>query len=748
MFNRKKWLEWIDNLREDELFSLMHCDLDDFEVPPYLDKIVFNKIDEEAAKNKNIFTGLSGYFENHALTFALSLIAVAGIILASIFIPKGLNVLNENKCTVIALKGTAFFTRNNKNVRLKLHQRLKKSSTISTSAGSSAEILIGKHSHIIMEENSTVKLAELFKKSSMEKTDILVNNGRIECSIGKQNEASVFIVETDAMKIRITGTQFTVDSTEKFSKLTVKEGSVKTLAKIKTGDDLAYIEKVNPRIAEDIKRTINNEVNVGENNSLVISTAELSAAGRKISGIIKSVRADIEKGTASGMKTETMAAGIEKGISEINDIKNSIYHIENISKHNESGVNKSIKSGKTMTETKKEDALLNGNFAFNIKKLPKNPGIDLSGDKTTITADGQNIYAASNSNGTLYCIGNATGKLKWKYGYNKKPNSLKGLIVSDKITNGGKIWNYKERAYFETGKKPDVNSLEFLILTTTGGITVIEPNGKIFMQFSIHDVLYEEYPAFPVKLSAGDILIPCSKAIYKFDVDTIAGIDNFKYANDRLYISDDNRYLYCLFRDERVIRIYELKDLYFQQKDETDKRLKQNNNYIKWESKKLKSTSVIAPVIFKDSIFTADTDGNVYKFKAFSNDNPQIVKINYGIVSNIVCSNNNLYFVANDGCLYKINIDSFDSAKKIAHIDRNPDSMKYKSKKLLINGNDLYFCMDNGCLFWHDLADEKSYMVNLDGNSGNQPLMASPVMVNNRIFVMDKKSNIYSISKK
>ena len=112
-------------------------------------------------------------------------------------------------------------------------------------------------------------------------------------------------------------------------------------------------------------------------------------------------------------------------------------------------------------------------------------------------------------------------------------------------------------------------------------------------------------------------------------------------------------------------------------------------------------------------------------------------------MSNIILSGINLHFIGNDGYFYKLNNFSFNDLKKIEKVDNNPDANKYLTKKLVNINEKIFFCNDNGKLFSYDTKNKKNDLIIL--NNQNIPLIGTPVVIKNEIYVVDIYLTVYRV---
>ena len=99
-------------------------------------------------------------------------------------------------------------------------------------------------------------------------------------------------------------------------------------------------------------------------------------------------------------------------------------------------------------------------------------------------------------------------------------------------------------------------------------------------------------------------------------------------------------------------------------------------------------------------------------------------------------------FVANNGFFYSINTDQFKEYKKLDKIDQNPMDDKYLIKHFFKLKNAIYFCSDTGKMFYYNTENKNSLMINVS----DYPLIASPVMINGHLYVIDTNSQIFRIT--
>jgi hypothetical protein len=165
---------------------------------------------------------------------------------------------------------------------------------------------------------------------------------------------------------------------------------------------------------------------------------------------------------------------------------------------------------------------------------------------------------------------------------------------------------------------------------------------------------------------------------------------------------------------------------------------------ISWTGEKIPNPVFMSPLYDNGFIYIADNTGFLYKYSLKDNSpRPDILKIETGVIVNLLIKNDFLYFLANNGYFYSVNSSSFEGLKMIMKVENNPDINKFLTKKLLLTDDEILFCSDSGKLFIYDLNADKGTLADIADNIQKSPLISSPVMIGNVIFIIDQKSNIY-----
>ena len=330
-----------------------------------------------------------------------------------------------------------------------------------------------------------------------------------------------------------------------------------------------------------------------------------------------------------------------------------------------------------------------------IKKIPLKLNIKLTESDTTITSDNRNIYVSSGKDKTVYCIDPLKEILKWK-------------------VNNKRIKNITSPAFPYKDK---------IILCTPDNIIIINMDGKIIKIIDIP--MGPSYWASPKNIN-DSLYIPTFDTLYKFKNNDLS-LNEILKSNGQMYINSDLENIYYTVLNEKKIKIYNIK-----------------KNKIIWESQKFKDRAFIPPIKQKDNIYVGDISGYIYKYSINKNSVQTIIN-EAGIMSDMIHIEGYLYFIANNGFLYRINTSIFKEIEKIEQIEVNPDLNKFLTKNLIIKGNLIYYCSDTGKIFTYDIINKKGIYINIPDNINNLPLIGKPIVIDNKFYFIDVESNIYKL---
>ena len=429
--------------------------------------------------------------------------------------------------------------------------------------------------------------------------------------------------------------------------------------------------------------------------------------GEKIKNIILS-GIELNKGESIEISYSNFK-DIESQILEITDL---MYNNLNKSKNSKEKIKKNIANSKEsidkiidlksklfkiVKESEIQEAIkkLKKEKKFIIDKISGNININFSEKNTYITNDDDTIFISSDSNTAVYSINHATGKLKWTF---------KNLELKD-ITS------------------PIIPFNDKLVLGTSNYIYILDKKGKILIKEKLDNGI--TYWAECI-IAQNKIFIPTVRYLYFYDGEKIDIFNDYPKSLGQLYISYFNDKLFCMDSNELNIKIFDLID-----------------NRIIWTSSKLNNRSFIKPEINNNIIYIADIKNNLYKFSYEKNMIPEVINIGTGILTNFIFNNKKIYFIGNDGFFYELNNNI---KKKIIKVDNNPEINKYLTKKLVKYNNYILFCSDTGDIFYYDTSNDEKALLNIPQNSKKLPLIGTPVILNNNIYIIDIESNLYKMS--
>jgi hypothetical protein len=615
-----------------------------------------------------------------------------------------------NKCVVTSIEGEVFLTNENNTdmTQISVGDNLKENDSLKTETNSTVELQLGNDSIIRVKENSILKIAKLFRDGDNLKTNLFLKNGKILAKPEKQTEGSSFEIQTDSITAGVRGTEFVVVSDEKSTKVAVNEGIVK----IKSNVDIESIDKLvalNSDLASKIKTSGEGEVEITADQKIIVNVKDVKKLETTLSSEVNKIIEKLGKNKDS-KDLENVIKQIEnQTINEISVNSSRILQKEDVTKkewekeYNKKEFEEMKSHAGDVSEDKKESTKENAKSENKPKELTRlikktgNAGAELSEKTTSITGTDGNLIISSDTSKSIISFDPENGKLNWKF----------------------------SSAKIKTIFSPAIFIKNDTILGTSDSIFVLNSSGNIKQTKEISNG-----PSFwssPV-IGKGTAFIPTTRTIFTYDGNEIGELKDFPAAQGQLYLSYYDNALFIVDSLYFTIRKYDLK-----------------KNEVTWTSDKLQSRIYTTPAFSGKYFFVADSAANIYKFDYESgNTKPETTKIPAGVTSNMIAKGNNVFFVANDGCLYKVN-DKL-TAGKIEKVDSAPDANKYLIKKILLTGNDIYFSSDTGKIYHYDISKNNSEFIDIPANKKSNPLVGTPIKVNDEIFVVDTDSNVYKIS--
>jgi len=623
---------------------------------------------------------------------------------------------------VIMVEGNAFVLDQTTNQweQLVAGDLLKESDTIKTESKSNVEIQFQEGSIIKIKENSELKIAKLYSEQNINNTKLFLNSGTLLAKPEKQTEGSSFEVDTKSITAGVRGTEFIVVAGSNVTKVAVNSGKV-IIKKRLILDSFDRVKEIDLDIAKKIEDVAIGEIELAQNEKIVVSDDDIKNLNSKVEQDISSIVSELEKNKDSEEKLKETIATIEKEkINDINSFSSKVIKkdkitdkdkktdipVEEFKDMGKNNISENTTTTTTIIEEKKiskDKEKVTEETTTNIEKqlvtvVDKlgNLGLTFSEKNTGVTTNNKFIYIATDTNKSLLCL-NTSGKLLWKFS-NPKLKKIESFITP-----------YKNMVVFGS----------------YDSIFVLNANsGEIIQSLDITNGT--SFWAKPVEI-ANSIIIPTSRYTYKFDGSSISVMNEIEVSQGQVYMAAKNNSLY-------------ISDSLYQNIKEFDI----SSNSVTWTSNNLLSSSYMLPVISDQYLVIADNDGNLYRFNIKQKTKSyNILKIGSGVTSNIVSDGLNLYFVAKDGFFYKADLNTFNSVQKVIKVDNNPGSDKYLTKKLVMANDKIYFASDSGKIFSYDKTKNEAIFINIEENKENLPLVGSPVVINNEVYVIDTKSNIY-----
>ncbi|MBN2546630.1 MAG: FecR domain-containing protein [Spirochaetes bacterium] len=599
---------------------------------------------------------------------------------------------SEYICKIVNIQGNVYEMDDNKNIisLLKKESCLKASSIIKTDNDSFADIQFNDNTRIRIQEDSIIKIDKFYQGITSEKTRIYIELGEAFAKLDNILAGKNIEIETETILIKEKNAEFIVSvSADRITKVAVYKGKLNYSTKINS-EELKAIENKDPKTAEKIEKIINRNKTLEKNEIIEITHEDYTEYNAGISKIINLINSELNTGDNDRGKSQEILKKYTESLEELTrDTK--LIKQGKLTDKDWDKILSSVKEGKTSLDIYKEDK-----YIWEIKKIKENPGLILTEKNTAITSDTQNLYISSNSNNAIFSINPAIGKTNWKF-FDKELKNIYSMAT------------------------PYMN---LIILGTPDKIFIIDINGNKIMEKNVAGGLsYWSSPA----ISNNKIYIPSSTGIYEFNWESNNLIDKIPNISGQLYISADSDNLLIFDINLLKIKVYNLSD-----------------QEIIWESDKISNPAFMAPIFYKGKIFIADNTGYIYRFELKPNNiKPDILKIDSGVIVNLIINNDILYFLANNGYFYKLELAPFVEPKKIMRLEFTPDMNKFLTKKLLLANDEILYCSDTGKLFVYNIKSETAELISITENINKSPLISSPVMIGNVIFFMDRESNIY-----
>ncbi|HOV13744.1 MAG TPA: FecR family protein, partial [Spirochaetota bacterium] len=242
------------NLNDNDISKILKTKVDYQEVPDYLDKNVFNLIENEKGKKSPNLKDNSYFVNIFKYSFSISLILI--IIFCGYYF---FNSQNQLKITKIASTGDILINKSNifdkKSYKVDKETKVFKiNEKIITKDNSFCDIQTGNQSAIKILNNSELS----FKKNSKDNISINLSKGSAIFLVKKES-VPYYFVETDSAIITVKGTHFVVENDENdLTKVFVKEGVVSVKNKF-TGKEIILNKNESVAVKNEEEKNIPNE---------------------------------------------------------------------------------------------------------------------------------------------------------------------------------------------------------------------------------------------------------------------------------------------------------------------------------------------------------------------------------------------------------------------------------------------------------------------------------------------------------
>jgi outer membrane protein assembly factor BamB len=606
----------------------------------------------------------------------------------------------RNYCVVLYVEGTVYreSADGKSRVSLEIGDRLPSTAILVTEKGSVVELEYSDKSRIRLQESTRIQILQVLNRSVEEQTSIRVDMGQVFAELQEGIDETDYVVETDSIIINVDGARFVVTVDENaVSKVAVKEGSVTYSNRIKQ-EDLDAIIEIDPDFARRISDILVEEITIGEDEQVVIEKQQAEQLSRDLEMITADLRDLVNKYPDESNELALGLDELEKDASIIRDAS-ALYGVEEVSQADWDTVYAESEFNRLNSDSlddKKYVAINRPRLFIPVtRKLSAGNKIRLTIKNTTVTTGGGLIMVSSTSNKSVYAIDPGSGKTVWTF--------------SDSYMN-----SIYSSAYYSTGK---------YIIGTPDMLYVVDRSGNTLIRKPLERGV--NFWAEPVE-HGGILYIPTSSSLMTWDGTDIGVKKEFGSARGQLYTTAYSSILYSVDINSRNMSAFDL---------------------VKGEmsgvSQPFKGGVYTKPVITGGFIFLVDINGIWYRYPL---DNvtvsPGLLQTKAGVVSNVVVYNNALYFVANDGNLYRLDAFTFKETVKLASIERDADSDTMITRHLLLHDDELYFASDRGSLYIYTPASGTGLFVDLDSSTG-KPLVGSPVVIGDAVYVVDSDLAVY-----
>ncbi|HOV13568.1 MAG TPA: FecR domain-containing protein [Spirochaetota bacterium] len=626
-------------------------------------------------------------------------------------------VNDTNVCRIIYVEGKAYQLDENKIIKksLKNNDIINTNVTIKTDKDSYVDLEFADSSRIRIQEDSVIDIEKIRNKENQDKVKIFIELGESFAKLDNIATGDNIVFETETMVIKDKNAEFIISVSQKrVTRIAVLNGKLVYSTKLNS-EELNLIRQKDMKTAAKIEEIISKDSELNANEKIDFSHDDYVIYNENINKIINTINKEIEINKSSPDKNveiiKKYTESLDKVVSDFKEQKK-----EKISSDEWKKIMDSIQKGEKSLDitddfkdkviskdkdiindvTKDQLKITEKEYVWKIKKVASNLGLEFSEKNTGISSGSNSLYVASNSNNALYCINPINCNLFWSF------SDIELKNIFSRITLFGSN----------------------LVLGTPDKIFVLNSNGTKKYDMSISGgVTYWSQPI----IANDKLYIPSTRGIYSFDGENINFLDKIINVSGQVYMSANSENLFFISINDFFIKAYNLKE-----------------EKIIWTSDKIANPVFMPPLINKGFIYIADNTGNLYKYSFQSGkSSPEILRLETGVIVNLLIKNNILYFLGNNGDFCSVDLASFNIIKKIMKIEFNPDINKFLTKSFSVLGDEIFYCSDSGGLFVYNTKSEMADLIDIPENVLKNPLISSPQIIGNVIFVLDNKSNIY-----
>jgi hypothetical protein len=387
--------------------------------------------------------------------------------------------------------------------------------SLNTAKDSRIDLQIGKGTEISVGALSVMKLASAVSVKDRESTEILLDKGKIRCSVELPSSESSFKVMTDLCVFSVKGTIFEVGIIENGDvSLKVDRGIVEISNTLKPGAQ--YDHEIMDKIKE-----FDLDLSVEQGGFVILNRGKIKEYNKIFNNeMINCINKD---GTLDKERFDGL-------IKKLDALKTDLYSLET----DEKG-----KDPDKVDETLNKDTT--SDKSTKIERSDFNPGLKADETGTSITSDGKKeVLISSDLDKSVTCIDISGKKVKWKF-----TDKRIVKINSPAIRFGG-----------------------FTVIGTPEMIFVLDGHGLI--KDSKQVTMGPSYWAYPV-IQGKRVLIPSFGRIYSYEGSDITSFELGNRFNGQIYVMVSGNDLYFASLNDKKIFMTSNGKVIWQSEEMTDR---------------------------------------------------------------------------------------------------------------------------------------------------------------------------------